>query len=56
MGRCYHNLGNSEAAAELYNSVLDITPDDVDVKLALADVYEEMGEEDKALKLLAEGA
>ncbi|KAJ3053845.1 transcription factor TFIIIC subunit tfc4 [Rhizophlyctis rosea] len=54
MGRCYRNLGNFEAAAELYTSVLEVTPEDVDVKLALAEVYEEMGDEDKALKLLAE--
>ncbi|KAJ3288406.1 transcription factor TFIIIC subunit tfc4 [Borealophlyctis nickersoniae] len=54
MAQCYQQLGNMETAAELYTSVLEVMPNDVDVKLALAEVYEEMGEEDRALQLVSE--
>ncbi|KAI8824526.1 uncharacterized protein EV422DRAFT_520401 [Fimicolochytrium jonesii] len=54
MGYCYHHLGNFEIASELYEAVLDANPDDFDVKLALAQVCEELGDEDRALRLIAE--
>ncbi|KND00364.1 transcription factor TFIIIC subunit TFC4 [Spizellomyces punctatus DAOM BR117] len=54
MAFCYQQLGNLELAAELYSAVLDAAPDDFDVKLALAGVYEELGEEDRAFELVSE--
>ncbi|KAJ3085898.1 transcription factor TFIIIC subunit tfc4 [Quaeritorhiza haematococci] len=54
MAYCHQQLGNLETAAELYSSVLEVVPDDFDIKLTLAEVYEELGEEEKALELVHE--
>lgn len=56
---CYRELGNLESAAEFYSNVVEYAADNLDAKmkaqLALAEVYEEMGEDEKAMELLDEG-
>ncbi|ORX45140.1 TPR-like protein [Piromyces finnis] len=51
---CYHQLGNLKTAVDLYKHVLKYLPDDHDLKLALAEVYGDLGEEEKALALINE--
>ncbi|KAJ3022930.1 transcription factor TFIIIC subunit tfc4 [Thoreauomyces humboldtii] len=54
MGFCYHQLGDLDMAAEYYEEVLVEKPNDVETKLALAQIYQEQGEHDRAKILLAE--
>jgi len=51
---CYHQLGNLETAVNLYKHVLKYLPDNHDLKLSLAEVYGDLGEEEKALALINE--
>lgn len=68
MGNCHHHLGNTEAAINLFLSgifnlfqlnnceiVIEVNPDDIDTKLALAELYEETGELDLSKQLADEG-
>ncbi|KAL4400990.1 transcription factor TFIIIC complex protein [Malassezia pachydermatis] len=52
LGMCYQTLEMPKEAAHVYESILDECPDNFDVKLGLAEVYEELGERDKALDLV----
>ncbi|WFD41783.1 hypothetical protein MPSI1_000419 [Malassezia psittaci] len=54
MGMCYQHLDMSNEAAQVYESVLEVTPDNFDVKLSLAEVCEELGQRDRALQLVNE--
>ncbi|KAI9094911.1 hypothetical protein DFS34DRAFT_627662 [Phlyctochytrium arcticum] len=54
MAFCYHQMGNLEIAAHMYSDVIEAAPQDVDSKIALAQVYEELGEEDRAAELTAQ--
>lgn len=54
MGLCYQNLEMPAEAAQVYESILKEYPDHFDVKLSLAEVYEELNEREKALSLVNE--
>lgn len=54
MGACYQNLDMPQEAAQVYESILQEHPSHHDVKLSLAEVYEELNERDKALELVNE--
>lgn len=54
MGICFQQLDRPAEAAQVYESVLDANPDHFDVKLSLAEVCEELGLRDKALRLVNE--
>ncbi|WFD05863.1 hypothetical protein MVES1_001197 [Malassezia vespertilionis] len=52
MGVCYQQLDMPSEAAQVYEPILRDHPDNFDAKLGLAEVYEELGERDKALHLV----
>lgn len=52
MGACYQNMDMPQEAAHVYESILEKHPTHHDVKLSLAEVYEELHERDKALELV----
>lgn len=54
LGACYQNMDMLPEAAQIYETILAQTGDNFDVKLSLAEVYEELGERDKALDLVNE--
>ncbi|KAI8143750.1 hypothetical protein BJV82DRAFT_83730 [Fennellomyces sp. T-0311] len=49
---CYHQVGELETASIFYSNVLEEHPENLDVMLSLASVYEEMGKEEAALELV----
>ncbi|KAI9254630.1 hypothetical protein BDA99DRAFT_162343 [Phascolomyces articulosus] len=49
---CYHQVGELETAAIFYSNVLEEQPENLDVMLSLASVYEEQGKEEAALELV----
>ncbi|KAL0077353.1 hypothetical protein J3Q64DRAFT_1769112 [Phycomyces blakesleeanus] len=49
---CYREVGELETAVVFYTSVLDEQPDNYEVVLSLAQVYEEQGKEAEALDLV----
>ncbi|KAI7906655.1 uncharacterized protein BX663DRAFT_497205 [Cokeromyces recurvatus] len=49
---CYREIGDLETAVVFYVNVLDEQPNNLDVMMSLATVYEEQGKEDKALELV----
>ncbi|KAI9496809.1 hypothetical protein BDB00DRAFT_807244 [Zychaea mexicana] len=49
---CYHQVGELETAALFYANVLEEHPDNLDVMLSLASVYEEQQKEEAALELV----
>ncbi|KAI9358965.1 hypothetical protein BD770DRAFT_62394 [Pilaira anomala] len=49
---CYHEIGDLETAVIFYVNVLDEQPDNLDVMMSLATVYEEQGKEEEALQLV----
>jgi general transcription factor 3C polypeptide 3 (transcription factor C subunit 4) len=56
IAECNRALGNFQVAVEYYEAVLNNKPDDHDVRLQLAEVYEDLGNRTKALELVNEGA
>ena len=54
MGACYQNLDMPWEAVQVYELILQEHPSHHDVKLSLAEVYEELNERDKALDLVNE--
>lgn len=52
MGMCYQYLEMTSEAVQVYESILAEQPTYFDVKLSLAEVYEELGEREKALGLV----
>lgn len=54
LGMCFQQLDMPSEAAQVYESVLEATPDNFDVKLGLAEVCEELGQRDRALQLVNE--
>ncbi|KAG2220363.1 hypothetical protein INT45_010749 [Circinella minor] len=48
---CYHQVGELETAALFYSNVLEEQPENMDVMLSLATIYEEQGKEEHALEL-----
>ncbi|KAF7728472.1 transcription factor TFIIIC subunit tfc4 [Apophysomyces ossiformis] len=49
---CYREVGELKTAAIFYVNVLDGQPDNLDVMMSLAMVYEEQGKEEQALELV----
>ncbi|KAG0181852.1 transcription factor TFIIIC subunit tfc4 [Apophysomyces sp. BC1034] len=49
---CYREVGELETAVIFYVNVLDGQPDNLDVMMSLAMVYEEQGKEEQALELV----
>ena len=54
MGMCYQNLNMLEEAAQVFEMILAEQAHQSDVKLSLAEIYEELGERNKALDLVNE--
>ncbi|KAG9289720.1 hypothetical protein G9A89_014455 [Geosiphon pyriformis] len=54
MGLCHREMGNFDLAAEYFIFAIQKAPESLDVKMALAEVYEEMGETQKALETVNE--
>jgi general transcription factor 3C polypeptide 3 (transcription factor C subunit 4) len=54
MAKCYHSLGDSETAINFCKSALSAKPNDVDSKMMLAVLYENIGNHDKARQLAEE--
>ncbi|ORY02982.1 hypothetical protein K493DRAFT_297630 [Basidiobolus meristosporus CBS 931.73] len=54
MAICHRELGNLDSAVELYTAAVEAIPEDLDNKIALAEIYEELGEEERALELVIE--
>ncbi|CAG8688640.1 2099_t:CDS:10, partial [Acaulospora morrowiae] len=52
MGVCHRELGNLESAIEFFNIAVEEMPDDLDAKMALAETYEALGENSKALEMV----
>ncbi|CAG8451389.1 3084_t:CDS:10 [Diversispora eburnea] len=50
MGICHRELGNLESAVEHF--IVEEMPDDLDAKMALAESYESLGENSKALEMV----
>ena len=48
-------MGDLEAAAECYQAVISSEPNDLDSRLALAEVYERLDDRERALELVNEG-
>jgi len=51
-GDCFREVGDLEMSIQYYNAVLNEQTNNLDVMMALAQVYEEMGEEEKAFDLV----
>ncbi|KAI8973026.1 hypothetical protein BDB01DRAFT_808440 [Pilobolus umbonatus] len=51
-GDCYREIGDLDAAVLFYSNVLEENPDNLDVLMSLANVYEEQGKEKEALDLV----
>ncbi|KAI9145734.1 hypothetical protein BKA69DRAFT_1121531 [Paraphysoderma sedebokerense] len=54
MAVCHHQLGDTDTAIECYNTAIEANPDNNDAKLALAELYQSLGDEDAALELMTE--
>ncbi|CAJ0842761.1 8127_t:CDS:10, partial [Entrophospora sp. SA101] len=52
LGLCHRELGNFENAAEYFTAVVEDSPDNLDAKMSLAETYEFLGENEKALELV----
>ncbi|CAG8500351.1 32048_t:CDS:10, partial [Racocetra persica] len=52
MGACHRELGNLQSAVEFYKAAVEELPDDLDAKMALAEVYEGLGENERALEMV----
>jgi general transcription factor 3C polypeptide 3 (transcription factor C subunit 4) len=51
MAESMHHLGNSKSAIDLYNSVLELRPNDNDIRLKLAEIYSELGDSELAVEM-----
>ncbi|KAJ3388736.1 transcription factor TFIIIC subunit tfc4 [Lobulomyces angularis] len=54
MAECHQNLGNLVTCAKLLELVIELDPNDNENKLKLAEAYEDLGEDEKALVLIRE--
>lgn len=54
LGVCYQNLGMPQEAAQVFETIVAEHAANLDVKLRLAEVYEELGQRDRALQLVNE--
>ncbi|CAG8470622.1 4335_t:CDS:10, partial [Cetraspora pellucida] len=52
IGACHRELGNLQSAVEFYKAAVEELPDDLDAKMALAEVYEGLGENERALEMV----
>ncbi|CAG8571855.1 4215_t:CDS:10, partial [Scutellospora calospora] len=52
MGACHRELGNLQSAVDFYKAAVEELPDDLDAKMALAEAYEGLGENEKALEMV----
>ncbi|KAJ1817513.1 transcription factor TFIIIC subunit tfc4 [Coemansia sp. RSA 2598] len=52
MAKCYREMGNMDEAQEYAEAVIQADPSDVDMRLWLAEVYEELGQVDKAYSMI----
>ncbi|CAG8449839.1 8678_t:CDS:10 [Ambispora leptoticha] len=55
MGLCHRELGNLDIAAEFYNIAIKKNPGNLEITIILAEIYEEMGENKKALEIVNQG-
>lgn len=61
IGHCYrsrasHQDNDIDSAVECYKAVVENEPDNKDAKLALAEIYEMLGQKAEALLLVEEGS
>ncbi|GAA5845725.1 hypothetical protein JCM5353_001690 [Sporobolomyces roseus] len=54
IGQCHSAMGDFEEARECFENVIEEEPSNVEVKVALARVYENLGQPDRALLLIKE--
>ena len=52
MAACNHALGELKEAARLYEPVVEASPDNLEWRMGLAEVYEELGDKDRSLEVL----
>ncbi|KAJ2598239.1 transcription factor TFIIIC subunit tfc4 [Coemansia sp. RSA 1722] len=52
MAKCYREMGTMDAAQEYAEAVIHADPSDIDIRLWLAEVYEELGQVDKAYSMI----
>ncbi|EPQ28789.1 uncharacterized protein PFL1_03592 [Pseudozyma flocculosa PF-1] len=52
LAACSHALGRLDSAAQYYEALIEHASDNLEWQMALAEVYEEMGERDKSLETL----
>jgi tetratricopeptide (TPR) repeat protein len=52
IGECYNRVDNDEQAASFYASAIEKIPDHTEARLALAEIYRNMGQTQKALAAL----
>jgi serine/threonine-protein kinase len=53
LGDCYVALGRTAEGLDLVANALELAPDDLDVELFAANIFEDAGDRDRALELLA---
>ncbi|KAI8325363.1 TPR-like protein, partial [Martensiomyces pterosporus] len=52
LAKCYREQGDLERAKEYAKAVIDVDPNDIDMRLWLGEVYEEMGQVDLAYSMI----
>lgn len=52
LGKCFQEVGDFQQAEQAYRSLLYAEPDNLDVKLSLAEVLYHLGENEQSIKLL----
>ncbi|PWN47294.1 TPR-like protein, partial [Violaceomyces palustris] len=52
MGACYSSMGELDDAIRMYEPVVEAAPDNLEWRMALAEIYEQAGEKDKSLEML----
>lgn len=56
MAQCLEGVGELGKAAKKLQEILDAAPDNVEAKMKIATLYEELGEQDRALQFYSEGS
>ncbi|CAO1612960.1 unnamed protein product [Sympodiomycopsis kandeliae] len=54
IGACHQALGQSEEAAKCYEPIIEAEPDNLEIKMRLAEIYEDLHRRPEALRLVNE--
>ena len=52
IGKCYKGLGDIDTAERIYRDIIEKTPETLDVRLFLAELYESTNRKDEALQMM----